>query len=201
MRDHPIPPVTEQYQYRAIGVVRGIYKSLEKEKFTRGKLIDSYDEEIDCVVLGKMISLMQRHISLEDPHLWVVYPRSREQSKLHLQISGIWEPSTLSQQSDPDRAKHEKEEELPEGDDFFSIRGDLIFTKPQNNELIVKVKQKRRLNGFKPSPFKLNLEGEIPIEALHNFLDLKVRRKGQKLIVETFDLLGKKIKNNTKKGK
>ena len=41
MRDHPIPPVTEALQYRAIGVVKGVYKPGDLDQFTRGFLIDS----------------------------------------------------------------------------------------------------------------------------------------------------------------
>ena len=36
MRDHPISPVTEPLQYRAIGVVRGTYKPESDDQLTRG---------------------------------------------------------------------------------------------------------------------------------------------------------------------
>ena len=42
MRNHPISPVTEPLQYRAIGVVRGIYKPTEPEQLTRGVVVDAH---------------------------------------------------------------------------------------------------------------------------------------------------------------
>tara|TARA_Y100001968_G_scaffold333382_1_gene395863 strand:- start:2491 stop:3144 length:654 start_codon:yes stop_codon:yes gene_type:complete len=194
MRDHPIPKPTEPFQYRAIGIVRGIYLPEDKEKFTRGKLITSDGEEIDSVVLGRVISLMQRHLVIESKHLWVVYPRLREVGALHLQISGIWEPSTLFKNDEEDNStkisNKDYLDKLPEGDDYFSIRGELIFTKPENNQLVIKVRQRIRANGKRPLPFKLSLEGQLPIEALRNFVDLQVRRVGQKLVLEGFKVIG-----------
>ena len=96
MRDHPISPVTEPLQYRAIGVVRGIYRPESDDQLTRGVLIDSDGNELEAVVLGRMLTLMRRHLDMTTPHLWVVYPRCRESDQLHLQIAGIWEPSTLA---------------------------------------------------------------------------------------------------------
>ena len=95
MQNHPIPLVTDPLQYRAIGMVRGIYKPQDNDNFTRGALIDSKGNEIDSVLLGRVITLIRNHVSLEKPHLWVVYPRCRNNQNLHLQITGIWEPSTL----------------------------------------------------------------------------------------------------------
>ena len=132
MRDHPISPVTEPLQYRAIGVVRGIYRPESDDQLTRGVLIDSDGVELEAVVLGRMLTLMRRHLDMTKPHLWVVYPRCREKEQLHLQIAGIWEPSTLASSDD-------SADQLPEGDDFFSIRGELIFTKPDIKELVVKL--------------------------------------------------------------
>ena len=43
MRDHPISPVTEPLQYRAIGVVRGTYKPESDDQLTRGVLVDDQD--------------------------------------------------------------------------------------------------------------------------------------------------------------
>ena len=97
MRDHPIPPVTEPLQYRAIGIVRGQYKPNDQEQITRGHLVDADGLELEAVVLGRVLTLLKRHLDIEKPHLWVVYPRCREADHLHLQIAGIWEPSTLAQ--------------------------------------------------------------------------------------------------------
>ena len=128
MQNHPIPSVTDPLQYRAIGIVRGIYKPQDDENFTRGALIDSKGNEIDSVVLGRVITLIRNHVSLEKPHLWVVYPRCRNNQKLHLQITGIWEPSTLKKDGLNEGSSFKVDsDDLLEGDDYFSIRGELIF--------------------------------------------------------------------------
>ena len=80
-------------------------------------------------------------------------------------------------------------DQLPEGDDFFSIRGELIFTKPEANELVVKVRQLPRADGFRPLPFKVQLTGELPLEHLRHFVSLDVRRQGQLLSVEAVEVI------------
>ena len=197
MRDHPIPQVTESLQYRAIGLVRGTYVPADPEQFTRGRILAPDGAEIETVVLGRVMTLMRRHLAMDKPHLWVVYPRCRESEHLHLQIAGIWEPSTLS--PDPSGegrdqpASHSDSgvlDQLPEGDDYFSIRGELIFTRPETGELVVKVRQKPRSDGSRPLPFKLQLKGEISLQQLRHFVSLGVRRQGQHLMIETHEVIG-----------
>ena len=188
MHKHPIPSVTDPLQYRAIGVVRGIYKPQDKDIFTRGSLIDSKGNEIDSVILGRVITLIRNHVSLEKPHLWVVYPRCRNTQNLHLQISGIWEPSTLNKDVIENEGLNESSslkvdsDELLEGDDYFSIRGELIFTKPEEKEIVIKIRQKPRNQQKKALPFKVNLKGEIPLNYLKHFISLDVRRIDYQLL-------------------
>ena len=164
MQNHPIPSVTDPLQYRAIGLVRGIYKPQDDENFTRGALIDSKGNEIDSVVLGRVITLIRNHVSLEKPHLWVVYPRCRNNQNLHLQITGIWEPSTLKKilwnEEGLNEASNLKvdSDDLLEGDDYFSIRGELIFTKPEEKEVVIKIRQKPRNQKKKLYLLKVNLK-------------------------------------------
>ena len=96
MRQHPISPVTEPMQYRAIGVVRGTYLPEDPEQLTRGSIQAEDGSSIEAVVLGRVLTLMRRHLDLSKPHLWVAYPRYRDAGKLHLQVVGVWEPSTLA---------------------------------------------------------------------------------------------------------
>ena len=42
MRQHPISPVTEPMQYRAIGVVRGLYEPTDPDQPTRGLIRSSH---------------------------------------------------------------------------------------------------------------------------------------------------------------
>tara|TARA_Y100001968_G_C19261255_1_gene669371 strand:- start:308 stop:925 length:618 start_codon:yes stop_codon:yes gene_type:complete len=200
MRDHPIQPVSEPYQYRAIGIVRGVYSPFESNQITRGKLIDLNGQEIEAVVLGKALSLLKRHIDLDKPHLWVVYPRLRDHSFLHLQIAGVWEPSTLnSETSDKNNLTLDSFDQIQEGDDYFSIRGDLIYTKPQSKELVIKIRQKARSEKKKSASFKLCLKGQIPFEYLRHFVSLSVRRKNQELSIEEFEIIGPLISKTGKK--
>ena len=183
MRAHPIPPVTEPLQYRAIGLVRGIYAPSDPEQLTRGTLTDSNGLALETVVLGRVLTLMRRHLAMDEAHLWVVYPRCRESDHLHLQIAGVWAPSTLS----PDQA--DADDSLPEGDDYFSIRGELIFTKPETGEIVVKVRQQPRADGSRPLPFKLQVKGDLPLEHLRHFVSLDLRRQGQELHLESHEVI------------
>jgi hypothetical protein len=97
---HPIPPASEPKQFRAIGLIQATYHPSE-ESFTRGFLKTMDGHSVDAVLLGRVMSLVKKHLDLEQPHLWVVYPRTREkQHELHVQIVGVWEPETLAQSPD-----------------------------------------------------------------------------------------------------
>jgi len=195
MRQHPIPPVTEPTQYRAIGVVRGVYVPADPEQLTRGLLRTADGSEIEAVVLGRLLTLMRRHLDLEQPHLWVVYPRSRDEQQLHLQLVGVWEPSTLAAE-EPSLT-----DALPEGDEYFSVRGELIFTRPETGDLVIKVRQQPRADGSRPIPFKLQLRGEIPLEHLRHFVALDLRRQGQALQLENFEVFGPVAQRGNRGGK
>ena len=209
MQNHPIPLVTDPLQYRAIGMVRGIYKPQDNDNFTRGDLIDSKGNEIDSVLLGRVITLIRNHVSLEKPHLWVVYPRCRNNQNLHLQITGIWEPSTLKKDFMEKETLNEASmpkvdsDDLSEGDDYISIRGELVFTKPEDKEVVIKIRQKPRNQQKKALPFKVNLKGEEPINYLKHFMSLNVRRIDYQLLIEDFKVIGpisqQPIKNKSRK--
>jgi hypothetical protein len=201
MREHPISPVTEPMQYRAIGVVRGQYVPSDPEQLTRGLIRTADGSEIEAVVLGRLLTLMRRHLDLDSPHLWVVYPRSREESQLHLQMVGVWEPSTLTVAAEADQEADPLVDQLPEGDDYFSIRGELIFTRPETGDLVIKVRQQPRPDGNRPVPFKLQLRGDIPLEHLRHFVSLDLRRQGQQLCVERFEVLGPVAERGNRGGK
>ena len=201
MRHHPISPVTEPMQYRAIGVVRGTYVPEDPEQLTRGTLQAEDGTEIEAVVLGRVLTLMRRHLDLSKPHLWVAYPRYRDAGKLHLQVVGVWEPSTLAAGEEAESPAAESpatespaadspQDALPEGDDYFSVRGELIYTRPETGDLVVKVRQQPRPDGSRPVPFKLQLKGEVPLEHLRHFVALNLRRQGQHLQLESFEVIG-----------
>nr|WP_259737396.1 hypothetical protein [Synechococcus sp. CS-1329] len=210
MRQHPISPVTEPLQYRAIGVVRGQYVPTDPEQLTRGLIRTDDGSEIDAVVLGRVLSLVRRHLDLDRSHLWVVYPRCREPGALHLQMVGVWEPSTLTEPEAEAELEAEPEAEaqvapssdgLPEGDDYFSVRGELIYTRPDAKELVVKVRQRARPDGSRPQPFKLPLRGEVPLAHLRHFVSLDLRRLGHHLELEHFDVIAPVAQRGNRGGK
>jgi hypothetical protein len=88
-------------QYRAIGLIRGTYTPDEDDQLNRGSLTTEEGVAIEAVLLGRVTSLVKKHLDLTTPHLWVVYPRTRrseddaEDQDLHVQIVGVWEPETL----------------------------------------------------------------------------------------------------------
>jgi hypothetical protein len=208
MRHHPISPVTEPMQYRAIGVVHGTYVPSDPEQLTRGTIHTTDGSEIEAVVLGRVLTLMRRHLDLSKPHLWVAYPRFREADQLHLQLVGVWEPSTLAATEIATQPAAEvaateagateaagvpatpPSDDLPEGDGYFSVRGELIYTRPEDGDLVVKIRQQPRPDGSRPTPFKLQLKGQIPPEHLRHFVALDLRRHGQELHLEQHEVIG-----------
>ena len=200
MRAHPISPVTEPLQYRAIGVVRGVYEPVDPEQLTRGLIRTADGEAIEAVVLGRLLTLMRRHLDLAEPHLWVVYPRSREPQGLHLQMVGVWEPSTLAGTAGETEAPADSDV-LPEGDEYFSVRGELIYTRPETGDLVIKVRQQPRSDGSKPVPFKLQLKGVVPLEHLRHFVALDLRRQAQDLQLERFEVIGPMAVRGSRGGK
>lgn len=110
-RQQPISPPSEPMQYRAIGLLRGRYIASE-EMFNRGQIITQDDTPIGAVLLGRVTSLVKKHLDMESDHLWVVYPRTNPEqgNALNVQIVGVWEPETLGS----------NEEEDTEGDESTS---------------------------------------------------------------------------------
>ena len=190
-------------QYRAIGVVRGTYVPSDPDQLTRGTIQTEDGTAIEAVVLGRVLTLMRRNLDLSKPHLWVAYPRYREADQLHLQLVGVWEPSTLAATaiatepaaepvSEPAAAPAEDlaGDDLPEGDGYFSVRGELIYTRPEDGDLVVKIRQQPRADGSRPTPFKLQLKGAMPPEHLRHFVALDLRRQGQELHLEQHEVIG-----------
>lgn len=198
MRAHPIPPVTEPMQYRAIGLVEGTYTPADPNNLARGVLTTTDGEPVEAVVLGRVLSLLRRHVDLALPHLWVVYPRSREAGRLQLQLMGVWEPSTLAR-GEGDAAV-DAADELPEGDGYFSVRGELVFTRPETGDLVIKVRQKPRADGSRPQPFKIPLRGEVPLDHLRQFVSLGARRRGQQLELESLEVVGPLPRSGDRRG-
>lgn len=189
----PIPSPSHPRQYRAIGLIEGQYQPSQDHQ-TRGILITQDGQIIDTVVLGKMLSLFKKHIELDQPHLWVVYPRTRmANDQLQLQIAGVWEPETLHpEQKDVSSTQEGSRVEMESGN--FSIRGEVVYASYQKKIVIVKIRQSPKYPSKKPKFFKLKLWGTLPEKAVGCFWELNVKLLGDKLTIETGNNLGQLLK-------
>lgn len=194
-RLQPIPPPSEPLQYRAIGLVRGKYVASE-EQFTRGNVIAADGTQIDAVLLGRVMSLVKNHLDLANEHLWVVYPRTRqEQGDLHVQIVGVWEPEKLDKERLATESEAEAPAEVPAEtpavpesaqpaeDGYFSIRGEVVFQSLDPQKIIVKIKQAPKKESDKPKFFKLTLNGFLEKKAVGYFWDFQVVREADSLVI------------------
>ena len=188
---NPIQNVTDKLQYRAIGIVKGVYKPEDNDFLNKGKIIDENGDYIDAVVLGRALSLLKKCIKLEKSYFWIVYPRNKNKNNLHLQISGIWEPYQLDSQP-KETIKKEPDELLREfklKNNYFSIRGKLIYTNESKEEIVLKIcpsESKKKSNNL---PFKISISGKLSIDLLNSFVSLNVLREGETLKLETFELI------------
>jgi len=144
---------------------------------------------INAVLLGRVMSLVKNHIDLQQTHLWVVYPRTGQQDgNLHVQIVGVWEPETLNE-AEEDASSEEQETdaastEIDVEDNYFSVRGEVIFADRQQGYLVVKIKQAPRKQGEKPKFFKLKLVGTLPGKPVGHFWEFHVCRQGNDLVIQ-----------------
>ncbi|AFZ03409.1 hypothetical protein [Calothrix sp. PCC 6303] len=190
-RQQPIPPPSEPMQYRAIGLVRGRYVASE-EQFTQGALVTGDNVELNAVLLGRIMSLVKNHLDLEKEHLWVVYPRTRQENdKLHMQIVGVWEPENLAKNSTTDDeaadAESAQTELVPSSevtDGVFSVRGEIVYQSLDTDSFVIKIKQAPRKTDDKPKYFKLKIKGKLESRAVGKFWDLQAKREGEDLVVE-----------------
>ncbi len=186
---HPISPPTEELQYRAIGLVKGHYVPSE-EQFTKGILHTADGTQLDAVLLGRIMNLVSKKLQSESPYLWVVYPRTRQQDQLHVQIMGVWAPEEMGKTPPP--------EDTPEPEsDYFSIRGEIIFQNQEKNVTIVKIRQAPKKGETKPQSFKLQLNGNIDAKAVGYFCDLQVYRHGSGLTIRGATLI-RQVSSGTK---
>ena len=193
MIKNPIQEVTNKLQYRAIGIVEGIYKPNKIEQLNRGTLTDKKGKIIETVILGKALSLIKKYINLENNYFWIVYPRNKNTSNLHLQVAGIWDPYELNQidLDKPEKDRYELLEELNLNNNYFSIRGELVYVNTQKKEIIIKICSARPSKKLKNATFKIIIEGEIPLQFLNNFVSLDVIRDGNTLRMVKYEVIEK----------
>ena len=195
MLKNPIPKVTNKLQYRAIGIINGKFTPNENNQLNRGYLTDSKGEKIETVVLGKALSLLKKHINLEKSYFWIVYPKNKNTQNLHLQVAGIWDPYQLNDfPNDSSKTNFSKLlKELDLKDNYFSIRGELVFVNTQKKEIVIKICSALKLKNLKNKNFKLVIKGELSLELLNSFVSLEVIRDGNSLELFNYEVIEKNI--------
>ena len=186
----PIPKVSNKKQFRAIGIVYGMYKPHENNSLNKGFIEDSNGLKIDAVVLGKALPIIKKFINFEKQYYWIVYPRNKDSNKIHLQIVGIWDPSNFQNNNDESINKtHDLLLSLDLKDNLFSIRGKLIFINAQEKELIIKICPSNQSKNKKNKSFKILVKGEIPMKYINSFVSLEVMRIENSLFLEKFEII------------
>ncbi len=193
MIKNPIQEVTNKLQYRAIGIVKGIYKPNNIDQLNRGTLTDKEGKILETVLLGKAIALIKKYINLEKDYFWIVYPRNKNINNLHLQVAGIWDPYQLNQLDKNNSGKDPNEllEELNLKNNYFSIRGELVYVNTKKKEIVIKICSSPSSKRSKYSTFKIIVEGEIPLQFLNNFVSLDVIRDGNTLRMVKYEIIEK----------
>jgi len=192
MIKNPIQEVTNKLQYRAIGIVKGIYKPNNKDQLNRGTLTDKDGKIINTVILGKALSLIRNYINLDNKHFWIVYPRNKSTNNLHLQVAGIWDPYQLNKiDNNLEKDPNEILEELNLSNNYFSIRGELVYVNTQKKEVVIKICSSPTSKRLKDPTFKIIVEGEISLQFLNNFVSLDVIRDGNILRMVKYEIIEK----------
>ena len=198
MLKNPIPQVNDPLQYRAIGIVNGKFTPHDTEQLNKGLITDNEGEKIETVVLGKALSLLKKHIDLNKNYYWIVYPKNKNTQNLHLQVVGIWDPVQLN-----DLPKNSSKinfskllEELDLKDNYFSVRGELVFVNKSKKEIVIKICSTSKLKNLKNKNFKLVIKGELSLELLNNFVSLDVNRDGNSLKLLNYEVIEKNLSKN-----
>ena len=195
MLKNPIPKVTNKLQFRAIGIVKGTFIPHASEQLNRGYLTDNKGEKIETVVLGKALSLLKKHIDLTKNYFWIVYPKNKNSQNLHLQVAGIWDPYQLNDfRNDSSKTNFtELLDELDLKDNYFSVRGTLVFVNTQKKEIVIKICPASKMKNLKNKNFKLVIKGELSLELLNSFVSLDAIRDGNSLKLVNYEVIEKNL--------
>ena len=198
MLKNPIPKVTNKFQFRAIGIIYAQFTPNDAEQLNRGFLIDGKGEKIETVVLGKTLSLLKKFIDLKKSYYWIVYPKNKNTQNLHLQVVGIWDPYQLN--DFPNDSSKINSSKLLEGlnltDNYFSVRGELVFVNTQKKEIVIKICSASKSKNLKNKNFKLVIKGELSLELLNSFVSLDIHRDGNALKLINYEVIKKNPSEN-----
>ena len=198
MLKNPIPKVTNKFQFRAIGIIYAQFTPNNPGQLNRGFLIDGKGEKIETVVLGKALSLLKKFIDLNKSYYWIVYPKNKNTQNLHLQVVGIWDPYQLN--DFPNDSSKINSSKLLEGlnltDNYFSVRGELVFVNTKKKEIVIKICSALKSKNLKNKNFKLVIKGELSLELLNSFVSLDIHRDGNALKLINYEVIEKNASKN-----
>ena len=119
---------------------------------------------------------------------------------MHLQVAGIWDPYQLNDfPNDSSKTNFSKLlKKLDLKDNYFSVRGELVFVNTQKKEVVIKICSSPKSNNLKNKNFKLVIKGELPLELLNNFVSLDVIRDGNSLKLLNFEVIEKNLPQESK---
>ena len=184
MIKNPIQNVSHKLQYRAIGIIYGSYKPNKSKILNKGFIKGQDGIELESVVLGKALPLIKKHVDFNKGYYWIVYPRNKNTQLLHLQILGIWDPHNLSKENkDELNSPLELLKAQNLKDNYFSVRGKLIFINIPQKEILIKIFMENKKS------FKVVVKGEIPMEYINYFVSLNIVRIGKSLQMEDFEVI------------
>ena len=117
---------------------------------------------------------------------------------MHLQVAGIWDPYQLNDfPNDSSKTDISKLlEELGLKDNYFSVRGELVFVNTQKIEIVIKICPAIKSKNLKNKNFKLVIKGELSLELLHSFLSLDINRNGNSLELIKYEVVEKNLSEN-----
>ena len=122
---------------------------------------------------------------------------------MHLQVVGIWDPYELDKLANNFSKKNSIDllSEFNLNDNYFSIRGELVFVNTKKKEFVMKICSSSKLNRFKNNNFKLVIEGELSLAFINSFLSLDVIRIGNTLRLVNYEFIEKLVQKNKSKMK
>ena len=114
---------------------------------------------------------------------------------MHLQVAGIWDPYQLNDfPNDSSKTNFTKLlDELDLQDNYFSVRGTLVFVNTQKKEIVIKIFSASKMQNVKNKNFKLVIKGELSLELLNSFVSLDVIRDGNSLKLLNYEVIEKNL--------
>ena len=113
---------------------------------------------------------------------------------------GIWDPYQLNDfPNDSSKTNFSRLlEELNLKDNYFSVRGELVFVNTQKKEFVIKINFAKKSKKLNNKNFKLVIKGELSLELLHSFVSLDINRDGNSLKLIKYEVIEQNLSRKTR---